>query len=154
MTAEAHNQLVVGEHQLDTAIRLFLNDRDFYSSGTLAGAAEEILGKLLENAGHEHALDNMVSSVLRLLTAEEVDALSDKPKKDPRSTISNELNFYRNWLKHYQKDDFELHIDTEDAAGELIDRAVTNFFQLTGRETKQMRRFLEYQRTQYNETRA
>lgn len=149
MTAAPHNQLVVSEHQLDTAIRLFLDDRDFYSSGTLAGAAEEILGKLLEEAGHEHALNNMISSVRSLLAAEEVDALSDKPKKNPRSAISDELNFYRNWLKHYHKDDFELYIDAEDAAAELIDRAVTNFFQLTGKETKHMRRFLEYQQTQY-----
>lgn len=149
MTTRPHNQLVVSEHQLDTAIRLFLDNRDFYSSGTLAGAAEEILGKLLEDAGQEHALNNMISSVLKLLTAEEVNALSDKPKKNPRSTISNELNFYRNWLKHYCKDDFELDIDPEDAAVELIDRAVTNFFQLTGKETTHMRRFLEWQRTQY-----
>ena len=146
---EPHNQLIVSERQLDRAIRLFLDEGDYYSSGTLAGAAEEILGSLLSKAGHEHALDNMISTVLKMLSATEVDALGDRPTKNPRGRISDTLNFYRNWLKHYQEDDFELHIDAKDAASELIDRAVTNFFQLTSRETEQMRRFLEYQRNEY-----
>ena len=141
---EQHNQLVVSERQLDRAIQLFLDDKDYYSSGTLAGAAEEILGKLLLRAGKEHALDNAISVLLKMLSTLEVSALSDKPRS-PRGAISDVLNFYRNWLKHYQPDDFELYIDAEEAAGELIDRATSNFFQLTSRETRQMRRFLEYQ---------
>lgn len=146
---EPHNQLVVSEDQLDRAIRLFLDEGDYYSSGTLAGAAEEILGSLLLKAGHDHALNNMISTVLKLLTAAEVEALGDKSNRNPHSKISDELNFYRNWLKHYREDDFELYIDAKDAASELIDRAVTNFFQLTNRETEQMRRFVEYQRNEY-----
>jgi hypothetical protein len=146
---ERHNQLVVSERQLDRAIQLFLDETDYYSSGTLAGAAEEILGKLLLKAGKEHALDNAISVLLKMLSATEVDALSEKPTQSPSGRISDVLNFYRNWLKHYQEDDFELYIDAEEAASELIDRAVSNFFQLTSRETQQMRRFLEYQRNRY-----
>jgi len=138
----------VSEHQLDRAIQLFLDEEDYYSSGTLAGAAEEILGHLLLKAGREHALDNAISSVLKMLSATEVDALSDKPTRSARGRISDVLNFYRNWLKHYREDDFELYIDAKESASELIDRAASNFFQLTSRETPQMRRFLEYQREQ------
>ena len=145
-----HNQLVVSERQLDRAIHLFLDEADYYSSGTLAGAAEEILGHLLSQSGREHALGNMISTVLKLLTATEVDSISESKKKDPRGKISDELNFYKNWLKHYREDDFELCIDTQEATSELIDRAVSNFFQLTHRETKQMKRFLEYQRNEHS----
>jgi len=149
--SDVHNQLVISERQTDRAIQLFLDEADYYSSATLAGAAEEILGCLLREKGSEPALDNMISTVLRLLTAAEIDEITEARAKSPRAGIRVELNLYRNWLKHYQPAEFELAIDAKDAAAELIDRAVMNFFQLTERETAQMRRFLHWQQHRYSE---
>ncbi|CAN7782384.1 hypothetical protein LJR296_008107 [Cupriavidus necator] len=52
-------KLEVATVQLDAAIRLFL-ERDYLSSLTLAGAAEEILGKLSSRAGLDNAVDFVV----------------------------------------------------------------------------------------------
>jgi hypothetical protein len=46
----------LAEHQLDRAIRLLLDEKDAISAVTLAGAAEEILGKLVELQGGTHSL--------------------------------------------------------------------------------------------------
>jgi hypothetical protein len=145
------NQLLVSERQIDRAIQLFLDEADFYSSATLAGAAEEILGCLLREKGREPALDNMISTVLKLLTPAEIDEITDARKIGPRRGISRELNLYRNWLKHYQPSQFELAIDAKDAAAELIDRALLNFVHLTEGQTIQMRRFIEWQQHRYSE---
>ena len=44
---ETLSNLDVAERQLERAIALFLDEEDYVSALTLAGAAEEILGKLL-----------------------------------------------------------------------------------------------------------
>ncbi len=148
--SETHNQLVVSEHQINRAIRLFLDEKDYYSSGTLAGAAEEILGSLLVKGGASHSLNDQIKSVLGMLSSEEIEALAEGKQKSHSKIVASVLNFYRNWLKHYCEDDFETNIDAEEAAAELIDRAVTNFFRLTSRESREMRRFLEYQQNLYS----
>lgn len=148
--SETHNQLVVSEHQINRAILLFLDENDYYCSATLAGAAEEILGALLVKGGASHSLNDQVKSVLSMLSSEEVGALADDKQKDSSKIVASVLNFYRNWLKHYCEDDFETNIDAEEAAAELIDRAITNFFRLTSHESIEMRRFLEYQQNLYS----
>lgn len=48
MSAESYDSLSIAKAQLDTAIRLYFEAEDLFSVITLAGAAEEILGKHLE----------------------------------------------------------------------------------------------------------
>ena len=43
--------------QLETALRLFSVGEDLISVITLAGAAEEILGKLVKSQGRDNSLD-------------------------------------------------------------------------------------------------
>ena len=59
-------KLQVAEHQLDAAIRLYLNADDFVSAITLAGAAEEILGKLLERRGNKHSVALFAESCVQI----------------------------------------------------------------------------------------
>ncbi len=141
-------QLEVAEVQLDRAIQLFLDEHDYFSSGTLAGAAEEILGYLIREQGKEPSLDNYVSVMQKMLSEEEIRAIvpDSKPTRPLEGILSSELNQYRNWLKHYMQDDFTRYDNPKEAAEDLIDRASSNFWQLLTRETKQMRRFFEYQR--------
>lgn len=53
-------KLEVAVHQLDTAIRLFL-EGDHLSSLTLAGAAEEILGRLCKREGKPVATETIIA---------------------------------------------------------------------------------------------
>ena len=48
MATEAYDKKCIALAQLGTALRLFHDDGDLFSIITLAGAAEEILGKLVE----------------------------------------------------------------------------------------------------------
>lgn len=144
-------QVEVAEIQLDRAIQLFLDEKDYFSSGTLAGAAEEIFGCLLRKLGREPSLDNYISVMQKMLSEEEIRSIEpdSKPSRTLDGILSSQLNNYRNWLKHYMKDESEYLFNPEAAAEELIDRACTNFWQLFGRETEQTKRFLDYQRNIY-----
>lgn len=59
-------KLEAAKHQLAVAIQLFL-DEDYLSSLTLAGAAEEILGKLSMRAGKPVAIDDGGTFLQKLL---------------------------------------------------------------------------------------
>ena len=85
--------------QLDWAIRLFLDHRAFIPAITLAGAAEDILGKA---AGDRAAFG--------LLKSKFTDV---------------DLNEARNWLKH-PNDPQGIRLDWRDAAVQMIGRALSN----------------------------
>jgi len=48
---ETLSNLEIAKRQLDRSISLFFDERDYFSSLTLAGAVEEILGKILNHGG-------------------------------------------------------------------------------------------------------
>jgi hypothetical protein len=144
--ARFHPRLDVCEHQLNRSIELFLESRDFYSSATLAGAAEEVLGKMLEDSGSKSSSTRKTIALMSSLTPQEIEALKDFAKQKDFSTVRDTLNEYRNWLKHFIPELDEFFIDAESAAADLIERAVENFYQVTGRDTSQTERFLEFQR--------
>lgn len=85
-------KLDVAVHQLNVAIRLFL-DGDYLASLTLAGAAEEILGRLCEQAGKPVAVDFIVDYHMK----DTDPALSDKER---RKILRDVLNSGRNAAKH------------------------------------------------------
>jgi hypothetical protein len=128
------SKLEVAEYQLDRALRLFLDENDYVCSITLAGAVEEILGKLLKNEGKENALSSFVNSCVG--TGKAV-YNEDWPSKD----FVEMANSFRNDLKHYT--DGEAITIPRGAAVEILDRAVENYFALTGCKTANMQRFME-----------
>jgi hypothetical protein len=85
-------KLDVAIHQLNVAIRLFL-EGDYLASLTLAGAAEEIFGRLCERAGHPVAMDSIIDYHFK----DTDPALSDKER---RKVIKDLLNGARNEAKH------------------------------------------------------
>lgn len=120
---------------------LFLDDKDYVSALTLAGAAEEILGKLLNRDGKEHWLDSISKGALRALGFIEKETQSAEAAKIKKE-IANFANQHKNRIKHYNQDGaITLLIDV--AAAEMIDRAISNYFDLTQRETGAMGRFKE-----------
>ena len=92
MTSSNLTKLEVAVHQLDVAILLFL-DGDYLSSLTLAGAAEEILGKLCERAGKPVA----VEAIIAFHWNDTDPALTDNKR---RNILLGVLNSGRNAVKH------------------------------------------------------
>lgn len=111
------HKFVVAFIQLETAIRLFIDDKNYICAATLAGAAEEIFGNYAEKLTNETAYN-----LLRDGLYEDLKAHFTKHE------VSNQfVNFHRNALKHHDKkqlDEFET--DPEFEAIALILRAIYN----------------------------
>ena len=99
MAGTSITKLAVASHQLDVAIRLFL-EGDYLSSLTLAGAAEEILGRLCERAGMPVASESIVDFHWK-------DTDENKSDKERRKILLGVLNDARNQAKHANNPDEE-----------------------------------------------
>jgi hypothetical protein len=116
--------------QLDWAIKLFLDEKAYVSSITLAGAAEEILGEAIA--------DSMFRTMKTKL--EEVTRLEGK-------VISQEyLNKTKNWLKHWRdlKDDEVVEIDLETESIHYILRAMGNLVRYDNSVSSETTRFYQW----------
>jgi len=118
-------------HQLDWAIRLFLDHDAPLPAITLAGAAEEMLGKPLVD---QSAFQDLTRS------------FSASHGIDPKILSQQHLNKARNWLKHRSLDtdaeyeDFEL----EQEAIQYIARGLSNMAILYQSLPYEGPRFLEW----------
>jgi hypothetical protein len=99
--------------QIDWAIRLLLDHNAHVPAITLAGAAEELLGKAI---GESTAFQQMM------------DSLPGEYGIDPKVLSQRYLNRAKNWLKHWdpkteaEYENFEL----QEEATQLIVRALAN----------------------------
>lgn len=99
--------------QIDWAIRLFLDHQAFVPAITLAGAAEEIIGRVLGEQSVFALVKKKLSADLNL----------------PEKVISQaHMNRARNWLKHWKEmqDEETISVDLEGEAIQYIVRALTN----------------------------
>ena len=120
MTEETYDRLALAKGQLDTALDLFLDEKNYSSAITLAGAAEEIFGRSLAIAGGKSALDSSYESMAEFHTMLHGTELKKK------SYIAKE-NFARDALKHLQNDKGPtITIDLEEAACWMLVRAIQN----------------------------
>lgn len=106
------------------SIRLW-HEGEYVAALTLAGAAEEILGKRLRKAGLAPFQDSFSSEI--------VEFARRLGHEDPRTDklLNDLLNSSRNELKHYDGDEaliFDLRAD----ASEMLERALFNYRLLTG----------------------
>jgi hypothetical protein len=114
----------IAEHQLLAAIRLW-REQDYLPSLTLAGAAEEILGKRLRKLGQEPSFNQLRDLIVAIAKSEG----DDDPSLD--KTVGDMLNKTRNELKHYGGDD-SLTLDLRSDCLEMLERAIANYQALTG----------------------
>ncbi|PCJ25086.1 MAG: hypothetical protein COA96_08045 [SAR86 cluster bacterium] len=130
---ETVSYLDVATRQLNRSIRLYLDEKDYLSSITLAGAAEEILGQLVVENGGTHELEHEITATLRFC---------DKDENDPkeRKSVALLANYFKNRTKHYRKEG-ELIYLTDLSAAQLIDRAISNYWTLTQSGTEDMEQF-------------
>jgi hypothetical protein len=116
------NKADVALIQLERAMRLFLEENDYISAITLSGAAEEILGKQVND--RPNALDELVEIISMLLRKRGINI--------EVKNIQEHLNYPRNSLKHLKVGNRnDLNYPALEAASELIERAISNYIRVT-----------------------
>ncbi len=112
-------KLDIAEQQLVHAIELFCSGERIISAITLAGAAEEILGKLVVASRRTNALGGEVDYQCEMFESHFGCATDPKIFRDLENNARNEL-------KHLCAGG-DIEIDLEQEAVNLIERAVNNF---------------------------
>lgn len=120
MEENEHLRLDWATEQLEVAVELFLAKRSFVCALTLAGAAEELLGKALNHNGR----DNWRQEQFKLVNSIEC-AFGIKYEW---KTFCAETNRVRNAAKHFQNPQENIIAsDIEDDSLQMIVRAIVNY---------------------------
>lgn len=119
-------KLNVAIELLDSALLHFLDTKSYYSSIHLAGAAEEILGTYVVKNGGEASFENMKQATIEIIK------LLDNAEMPPKGKeVGKMMNLSKNTTKHMNKGECEqVFFDPKEAAKEIIDRAITNYYHL------------------------
>lgn len=114
--------------QLDWAIRLFLDHEAYVPAITLAGAAEEILGRAVGSGAAFDVLKKQFATDLGM---------------PEREVSQDHLNRARNWLKHWDghTDDEKINLQLDEEALQYIVRALTNLSTHDGSQPSEGPRF-------------
>jgi len=121
--------------QLETALRLYFDGSDYASVITLAGAADEIFGKLLAASGRESSLASLTKAVIAIHQK-----LYGEPI-EPRE-VADRANRARNNLKHGDIGEPRiLKLDLLDEARDMLNRAIDNYWTLEQKLSPAMERF-------------
>jgi hypothetical protein len=114
--------------QLESAIKLFMETEKFMSVITLAGAAEEILGKACREQGIQNSLESIQHS-FHLYRQIRFGNSADQKASD--KWVSVRANHARNKAKHINPiQEPSLKIDAKEEAKDLIIRALDNWWAL------------------------
>ena len=109
------HKIEIAKRQIDVAIDLLGSDGDYLAIITLAGAAEEILGKLIQRQ-NKLAMVDRLKEIDRELTGEKTYKIFNK-----------EINGIRNALKHANNlNEDEIEVELDDAMS-MLSRAVANY---------------------------
>jgi len=140
------------EQQLNTAIRLFFENRDHLSSYALAVASREVTDGVIKSR-HSELYQRELARVgdplkVRLSYWEEINILVDKDKFDKNFKDKFGMNFgrfhnrWQNFLKHADEDpDAEMEPITTKHLALVILTAMNNYFLLTQNLTIEMKTF-------------
>ena len=121
MNIQKYAKEEIALNQVETALTLFFAEGDLFSVITLAGAAEEILGQLLQQKGGGGLLD-LFTPILDILRPS-----ARKGLKTERP-LSHETDAY-------------LHMDLYREAVFLLGRAIDDYHALSGNLSANMLRF-------------
>jgi len=140
------------ERQLNTAIRLFFENRDHLSSYALAVASREVTDGVIQSRRSElyqRELARVGDPLkVRLSYWEEMNILIDKDKFDKNFKDRFDMNFatlhnkWQNFVKHAKTDpDAEIKPFTTEQLALVISTAMRNYFLLTQHLTIEMKTF-------------
>ncbi len=76
----------IAKRQIETALELFFEQKDFLSVITLAGASEEILGSLLRRVGERSMMDHLIELDKHLKHAN--NPAEDELEVDPEHAVA------------------------------------------------------------------
>jgi hypothetical protein len=139
VSLQAYAKQSIALAQLETALRLFRTGDELISVITLAGAAEEILGKLVRKRGQDNSLDSLkktAAAIHERLFSERIDT----------SVIADRANRARNALKHLTAGGDPVSLDLREEAVDILNRAVDDYWILETNLTAAMDSFLRAQR--------
>jgi hypothetical protein len=135
MPIETHSKAHIALTQLETALHLFDEGHDYYSVVTLAGAADEIFGRLLESRGGVSALVSLTKAAAAIHLK-----VHDVPENE--KLFIERANLARNALKHLKAGGADgVSIDIREEAADMLDRAVSNYWALFQTLTPAMEQF-------------
>jgi hypothetical protein len=126
--------------QLEVALRLYFSgeEKDLLSVITLAGAAEEVFGKLLAASGREPSIEQIKKAVVAMSQKLSLDG-------DPLTLkdAADRANRAKNSLKHWNEktDGLMIKLDPAEEACDMLDRAISNYFMLKNDLTLSMAKF-------------
>lgn len=126
----------IARRQLETAVRLFLNEKDRSSVITLAGTSSGILDRLVRNEGKEPFVD-YACRVHREL-------IGHMPKRKSYSHhIDKKIGVIAH--KHLAKEDPEVvEFDLEKMASDALARAIADYVTLYGQKESFVKAFLSW----------
>ena len=135
MPDRAYDKKCIALSQLETALGLFSEGQDFFSVITLAGAADEILGKLVTLRGGDSSLASLnkaAAAIYEHLFGEPADV----------SAIAARANRARNALKHLDPGGRPtITLDARQEAIDMVNRAIDNYWTLEDSLTPAMEHF-------------
>lgn len=127
--------------QLETALRLYFEESDFASVITLAGAADTIFGNLLTSIGKEPSIESLKSAVGAIHLKLYGEAMLPKQ-------IADRANNARNSLKHWDVGQSTIiKFDLKQEAGDMLFRAIDNYWNLKEDLSPAMERFQRESKT-------
>ena len=120
------SKLEIAKRQLEVAAQLYVDGADDLAVITLAGAAEEILGKLLRRTEQKCMADHIVELDKKLTGGR------------PFNVVSDAVNRARNALKHARDQSEDLVKIESGEAADMFGRALLNYVRLVGQPTPVM----------------
>ncbi|MCK2151315.1 hypothetical protein MYE70_19790 [Marinobacter alexandrii] len=128
------SKLDIALAQVERAIVLALDESDFISAVTLAGAAEEILGSLLKLKGRQPSYVGLK----RTLDYAHENVQAEKLSGKEFNALANGV---RNHFKHHSNRG-KIEVDAEQEACNIAHRAIDNYTSLGYERTKTMERWI------------
>ena len=134
------DKLVIADEMIETAIKLYLDNKCYAAALNLAGVAEEIYGKYVRVLGKEDVLSSTVVAANSLAI---IHGSSGLPIKDWKKIARTA----KNGIKHLESiGDRIIEIDLEDEARAMIGEALTNHGILERDMSATLQRFYDFGR--------
>ena len=127
-----YSKTEIALYQLEKAIELFLEGSDYISCITLAGASEEITGRMIQQAGGKSFLD-LVREYYK-----------DDPEIDTSKKFYHWARGTRNALKHFNEENEKEVYVCKLEAQQYVQAAVANYLNINFLYTKTISDFMKW----------
>jgi hypothetical protein len=126
-----YSKTEVALYQVEKAIELYIEGNDYISCITLAGASEEITGRMVQRNGQKHFLERLK------------EYYKNSPEVDTSDKFYNWARQTRNALKHFNNES-ETHVYVcKLEAQQYVQAAVVNYIETGSIFTKKIVEFIE-----------